>query len=101
MEDPKAVDEITVIGTSKMTERTVDEQVDVPFKTIYITDNTLPAGESVVEEEGSLGQIIRTFLVSYKNGNEIGRTIVSEHKMLSIESFVSEVQHQLLKQLNL
>lgn len=81
VEDPKAVDEITVIGTSKMTERTVDEQVDVPFKTIYITDNTLPAGESVVEEEGSLGQIIRTFLVSYKNGNEIGRTIVSEHKI--------------------
>ena len=81
VEDPKAVDEITVIGTSKMTERTVDEQVDVPFKTIYITDNTLPAGESVVEEEGSLGQIIRTFLVNYKNGNEIGRTIVSEHKV--------------------
>ncbi len=81
VEDPKAVDEITVIGTSKMTERTVDEQVDVPFKTIYITDNTLPAEESVVEEEGSLGQIIRTFLVNYKNGNEIGRTIVSEHKV--------------------
>ena len=81
VENPKVVDEITVIGTSKMTERTVDEQVDVPFKTIYITDNTLPAEESVVEEEGSLGQIIRTFLVNYKNGNEIGRTIVSEHKV--------------------
>ena len=81
VEDPKAVDEITVIGTSKMTERTVDEQIDVPFKTVYIADNTLPAGESVVEEEGSPGQIIRTFLVSYKNGNEISRTIVSEHKI--------------------
>lgn len=81
VEDPKAIDEITVIGTSKMTERTVDEQIDVPFKTIYIADNTLPAGESVVEEEGSPGQIIRTFLVSYKNGNEISRTIVSEHKV--------------------
>ena len=46
VENPKAVDEITVIGTSKMTERTVDEQVDVPFKTIYVSDNTLPAGES-------------------------------------------------------
>ena len=81
VEDPKAVDEITVIGTSKMTERTVDEQIDVPFKTVYIADNTLPAGESVVEEEGSPGQIIRTFLVSYKNGNEISRTIISEHKI--------------------
>lgn len=81
VEDPKAVDEITVIGTSKMTERTVDEQVDVPFKTVYVSDNTLPAGESVVEEEGSPGQIIRTFLVSYQNGNEISRTIVSEHKV--------------------
>ena len=81
VEDPKAVDEITVIGTSKMTERTVDEQVDVPFKTIYVSDNTLPAGESVVDEEGTPGQIIRTFLVSYKNGNEISRTIVSEHKV--------------------
>ena len=81
VEDPKAIDEITVIGTSKMTERTVDEQIDVPFKTVYIADNTLPAGESVVEEEGSPGQIIRTFLVSYKNGNEISRTIVSEHKV--------------------
>ena len=81
VEDPKAVDEITVIGTSKMTERTLDEQVDVPFKTIYVSDNTLPAGESVVDEEGTPGQIIRTFLVSYKNGNEISRTIVSEHKV--------------------
>ena len=81
VEDPKAVDEITVIGTSKMTERTLDEQVDVPFKTIYVSDNTLPAGESVVDEEGSPGQIIRTFLVSYRNGKEIGRTIVSEHKI--------------------
>ena len=81
VEDPKAVDEITVIGTSKMTERTLDEQVDVPFKTIYVSDNTLPAGESVVDEEGSPGQIIRTFLVSYRNGKEIGRTIVSEHQI--------------------
>ena len=81
VENPKAVDEITVIGTSKMTERTLDEQVDVPFKTIYVSDNTLPAGESVVDEEGSPGQIIRTFLVSYRNGKEIGRTIVSEHKI--------------------
>lgn len=81
VEVPKAVDEITVIGTSKMTERTLDEQVDVPFKTIYVSDNTLPAGESVVDEEGSPGQIIRTFLVSYRNGKEIGRTIVSEHKI--------------------
>ena len=81
VENPKVVDEITVIGTSKMTERTVDEQVDVPFKTIYIADNTLPAGASVVEQEGTPGQMIRTFLVSYKNGNEIGRTIVSEHKI--------------------
>lgn len=81
VENPKAVDEITVIGTSKMTERTVDEQVDVPFKTIYVSDNTLPAGESVVDEEGTPGQIIRTFLVSYRNGKEIGRTIVSEHKI--------------------
>ena len=81
VEDPKAVDEITVIGTSKMTERTVDEQIDVPFKTVYIADKMLPAGESVVEEEGSPGRIIRTFLVSYKNGNEIGRAIVSEHKI--------------------
>ncbi|MGC3942197.1 G5 domain-containing protein [Streptococcus koreensis] len=81
VENPKAVDEITVIGTSKMTERTVDEQVDVPFKTVYVSDNTLPPGESVVDEEGTPGQIIRTFLVSYRNGKEISRTIVSEHKI--------------------
>lgn len=81
VENPKVVDEITVIGTSKMTERTVDEQVDVPFKTIYIADNTLPTGASVVEQEGTPGQMIRTFLVSYKNGNEISRAIVSEHKI--------------------
>lgn len=81
VENPKAVDEITVIGTSKMTERTVDEQVDVPFKTVYVSDNTLPAGESVVDEEGTPGQIIRTFLVSYRNGKEISRIIVSEHQI--------------------
>lgn len=81
VENPKAVDEITVIGTSKMTERTVDEQADVPFKTVYVSDNTLPPGESVVDEEGTPGQIIRTFLVSYRNGKEIGRTIVSEHQI--------------------
>ena len=81
VENPKVVDEITVIGTSKMTERTVDEQVDVPFKTVYIADNTLPTGASVVEQEGTPGQMIRTFLVSYQNGNENSRVIVSEHKI--------------------
>ncbi|MFQ7255060.1 MAG: G5 domain-containing protein [Streptococcus sp.] len=58
----------------------MDEQVDVPFKTIYVSDNTLPAGESVVDEEGSPDKL-SVLSVSYRNGKEIGRTIVSEHKI--------------------
>ena len=103
VEDPKAVDEITVIGTSKMTERTLDEQVDVPFKTIYVSDNTLPAGESVVDEEGTPGQIIRTFLVSYRM---VKKSVVPSFlnirlQMQSTVSFVSEMRHLSWKQLSL
>lgn len=50
----------------------------VPFETIYCVDDSLPEGAMVVLIQGVPGQMRCTALVSYINGAETERTVLSE-----------------------
>lgn len=52
--------------------------VELPAKTVYCDDPSLPMGQEKVLVEGSSGQILRTANVVYLNGQEQSRTVLEE-----------------------
>lgn len=51
---------------------------ELPYKTSYIDDPSLPAGEQKVAVEGVAGQVRVTAAVTYKNSVEQSRTVLNE-----------------------
>ena len=68
-------DEITVVITST---KTVEEQEEIPFETVYVEDNTMYEGDSEVVAEGQNGVITRTYTVNLEDGVEVSRKLISE-----------------------
>lgn len=60
----------------------------IPHETKYCTDDTLPAGVEKILVEGQNGELLRTADVTYVNGQEIRRSIVSE---TTVRESVAEV----------
>jgi uncharacterized protein YabE (DUF348 family)/3D (Asp-Asp-Asp) domain-containing protein len=59
-------------------EATEDEEIPLPFETIYVDDPTLTEGDSIVSQYGVDGYVLRHWKVVYKNGEEVSRELVSE-----------------------
>lgn len=66
---------ITVDDVLQMEQTYTQEQ---PYKTSYVNDPTLPAGEEKVVVEGVPGQVRVTANVTYKNSVEQSRTVLSQ-----------------------
>ena len=49
-----------------------------PFKTLIQYSSELPPGQSQILREGVPGQAVRTYRVTLRNGQEVGRELVSE-----------------------
>ncbi len=71
-------------------EETIEEEVEIPFRTIEKTDSTLPEGESKIVQVGVVGKKKIVYKVVYSNGVEISRTIISEQITLDA---VDEIVH--------
>jgi uncharacterized protein YabE (DUF348 family) len=69
--------EMSVVVTAAE-EITVTEETVLPFETIYLDDPTLTEGESYVSQYGADGYVLSEYKVSYENGEEIGRELISE-----------------------
>ena len=52
--------------------------VDIPYKTTYCDDPSLPEGQQVVLVEGSVGQERKTANVVYVNSQETSHTVIKE-----------------------
>lgn len=76
--------------TPVISNATVYEHTPIPFETTYENDATLPKGEEVVTVEGVEGQLEEVFLVTYEDGVEVSRSLVSS-------SIVKEPVHQVIK----
>lgn len=69
--------EMTVAVTSAEEAIVVEETV-LPFETIYMDDPTMTEGESYISQYGADGYILDEYKVSYENGQEVGKELISE-----------------------
>lgn len=67
----------SVKGDSEVT-RDEKQVVDIPFNTLNQDDNTLEEGKQIVKQEGINGKKEKIFKVSFKEGVQISRTLISE-----------------------
>ena len=59
----------------------VDEERDVEFETTYNNNPTLPKGEEIVLQEGSLGKDKLTLVKTYENGNLVEEIILNKESL--------------------
>ena len=66
------------ITVSRGFTRQEQNTVTVPYTTEYCYDASIPEGQQVVLTAGSDGQAVQTVSVSYADGREVGRTVLSQ-----------------------
>lgn len=67
-----------VLDVVRVTHKTVEYDEEIPFGTDYYEEASIPAGQSWKLAEGVPGKIHRVAYVTYENGVEIKRQVVSE-----------------------
>ncbi|WP_300765785.1 G5 domain-containing protein [uncultured Bifidobacterium sp.] len=67
----------TILRVQRITHRTVNEIITTPFGTQTVIDGSLSAGETVIRQKGATGTTRRTYDVTYADGVEESRTLVS------------------------
>ncbi len=67
--------QISVVRVAKATKQV---QATVPFKVVQKNDPTLAQGQTKVAQEGKNGMSNQTVEVTTENGQEVGKTVVSE-----------------------
>lgn len=82
--------EDAVLHVDTVLHNTVEESVEIPFETQVVDVQTIPRGTTQVVQNGQNGSKILTYSVEIVNGEETGRTLVSE----TVEKQpVSEISH--------
>lgn len=79
-------DEITVVIVST---KVVEEKFSVPYETVYVEDATLYKGESEIAVQGQNGSVTRKYTVTYEDGVEVSREMISEIKTEPINQVVA------------
>lgn len=74
----KKVKEDMEISIAKVKTKTVEEEETIPFETKEEEDSSLEKGKTRTVTEGKDGKIMKTYEVTYKNGEETDRELVEE-----------------------
>ncbi|MBG9977213.1 G5 domain-containing protein [Ruoffia tabacinasalis] len=69
----EAINKVIKVGTQVTEVRHYDIDESIDFTTDYVEDDTLPVGETEVVQTGQKGTAVRTFEVTYVNGDETNR----------------------------
>ena len=76
------LDTETYDGMELAVARVVHQQqtytAEVPYETVYCSDDSIPAGTEVVLTEGEAGEMLCQAKVTYVNGQEAERTVLSQ-----------------------
>lgn len=64
--------------TAKTTTKTVTQTVTIPFATQHQDDPSLPSGQTEILQAGKNGAKVRKYSVTYKNGKQTKKKLVSE-----------------------
>lgn len=73
--------EVTVTNTMQM-EQTYSQEI--PYKTVYCYDPSLPEGEQVLKVPGKNGQKQIKASVVYENNKEVSRTVLEEKALVEV-----------------
>lgn len=86
------MDTVTTDGMELEVTRTVHTTEtysrDIPFETIYCDDSTLPVGTEKVISSGSNGEMRCTADVTYRNGQQVSRSVTQEQTVLQPKNAV-------------
>lgn len=69
---------VEVTTTSSFEQHELTEEKEIKYKITYEKDPTLDFGEQVIEKEGKQGRRLKKFLVSFWQGAETSRRLVSD-----------------------
>lgn len=78
--DAPVVADMRVV-VAQVEQKSVVEEAELPYETSEVEDPSLPAGQRVVRTAGQPGLAVTTYLVTYVDGYETGRT-----EVLSVQS---------------
>lgn len=79
-------DTITVVIVST---KVVEENFSVPYETVYVEDATLYKGESEIAVQGQNGSVERKYTVTYEDGVEVSRELISEVKTEPVNQVIA------------
>ncbi len=72
------IDEIILVGTKVTELKEEQETKEIPYETIEKEDSNIEYGKTVVDQAGEAGEKTITYKVTYVNGEEVKREVVSE-----------------------
>ena len=75
---PKSNLPINTQASPKIETKTVIEKSTVPYQTSTIDDPSLEFGKTVTRVKGTLGEITYTYKITYKNGKEVSKELISK-----------------------
>ena len=70
------------IDVIRVTTKTLQYEEVIPAETVYYEDPSLAPGEVLVLQTGRDGKVSRTAAVTYENGKEVSREILSENVII-------------------
>lgn len=77
-------------GMDRVKEQVTEER-DVDFETTYQNNSTLPKGEEIILQEGTLGKDNVTVVKTYENGNFVEEVILSKDRLVEPVSKIIDV----------
>ncbi|MBQ7409986.1 MAG: glucosaminidase domain-containing protein [Clostridia bacterium] len=67
----------------------INREIDVEIETKYVETNLLPKDEQIVVQEGTIGKIEQTVILTYENGKLISESVVGETiKVEAVEKII-------------
>lgn len=79
-------DKITVVIVST---KIVEEKSSIPYETVYVEDASLYKGETEVAVQGETGYVTRKYTVTYEDGKEVSRELISEVKTEPVNKVIA------------
>ncbi|MGB9779634.1 3D domain-containing protein [Caldanaerobacter sp.] len=66
------------IDITKVTEKVITEEIDIPYDTKTEKDYTMERGQTRIAQQGEMGKKLRFIKVTYENGKEVARNVIEE-----------------------
>lgn len=72
------LDSESKVKITRIEKETEESEEEISFKTEEKTDSSLEKGKSYIDQEGKKGKVLKTYEVTYKNGEESDREVIEE-----------------------